>query len=73
MPLWRPAFPGSFREEIEVETAITATGERSSFQAWGFETEWCPLTFIEPNQVLHLTRPACSFLGVRIHLSGPGR
>ena len=26
MPLWRPAFPGSFREEREVETAITPRG-----------------------------------------------
>ena len=26
-----------------------------------------------PNQALHLTRPACRFLGLHSHLSGPGK
>ena len=32
MPLWRPAFPGSFPEESEAEARITSIVERSSFQ-----------------------------------------
>ena len=47
MPLWRPAFPGSFREEREVETVITPTGERSSFQAWPFCSSVLPTELVE--------------------------
>lgn len=41
IPLWRPAFPGSFREESEVKTTITPTGKRFIFHALEFEKEWC--------------------------------
>ena len=32
MPLWRPAFPGSFPEESEAEARIISIVERSIFQ-----------------------------------------